>query len=782
MLRRGRQRTQRIIIKNLEVRIKNLEFCGSSWMQSVLNILEARISEVMDEVSGQTGCVALVRPATDARFGDYQVNGVMPLAKKLKTNPSELAQKIVAKLRPCELNLFNQLDQNDTKLNFATTGKLGDICQTPEIAGAGFINLRLKTDFVVDNLLQISRASENFGIEKVEKPKTIVVDFSGPNIAKEMHVGHLRSTIIGDCICRLLEFEGHKVIRQNHIGDWGTALGKVILGLWHMCMAEKHGGKPYYENDIEDLKIYANNKQELKNVCNRIYIRHEEDWEEDFIDKRGDGNKRFGPFLNDLKNKGDSKIWENITILYQYVNLLEESLVGLGLMTLTRVKKKSYNNNKENFEYISIPYETLSRHITAMLQKIDDKDNEQEKNAWTLVRRISIRYCQKVYKRLNVKLKSKDIRGESYYRRKKRLVSVVEDLRKAGLAMESEGAVCVFPEGFKTKEGKPLPFIIQKSDEAYLYQTTDLAALRYRVTGIEYERKTYKADEIIYVTDARQKQHFQMLFEVAKMAGWDIKQRTEDPSSPKGLRGAGGGQNKECRTENAECRKEDGGQRTEFVHVTFGSVLGEDGKPLKTRSGENVKLKELLDEAIERARKVVEEKNPGLSEDEKKSIANAVGIGAVKYADYTNNRTSDYIFSFDKMLAMEGNTAPYMQYAYARIRSIERKAGERNIDIERELAGIKTLSITEPSEIDLAKYLIRYGEAVSSSAGDYRPNYLTAYLYDLAQKFSSFYNDCPVLDASADKRPTRLLLCDLTARTIEHGLHNLLGIEVIEQM
>jgi arginyl-tRNA synthetase len=713
-------------------------------MQSILNILETRISKVLDEVSGQKGCSALVRPATDARFGDYQVNGVMPLAKKLKINPGELAKKILAKLKPCEPNLFNQLDQNDTKLNFATTGKLSDICQTPEIAGAGFINLRLKTDFVVDNLLQISRASENFGIEQVEPPKTIVVDFSAPNIAKEMHVGHLRSTIIGDCICRLLEFQGNNVIRQNHIGDWGTALGKVILGLWHMCMAEKRGGKPYYENDIEDLKLYAKNKQELKNVCNRIHRRHEEDWEEDFIEWRGDGKKHFGPFLSDLKNRGDSKIWEKITILYQYVNLLEESLVGLGLMTLTRVKKKSYNNSKFLFEYISIPYETLSRHITSMMQKIDDKDNEQEKKAWALVRRISIRYCQKIYKRLNVKLKSKDIRGESYYRKRKRLVLVVKDLRKAGLATESEGAICVFPEGFKTKEGDPLPFIIQKSDEAYLYATTDLAALRYRVTGIKYEGETYKVDEIIYVTDARQKQHFQMLFKVAEMANWAKQEMLH--------------------------------------HVMFGSVLGEDGKPLKTRSGENVKLKELLDEAIERARKVVEEKNPGLSEDEKKKIANAVGIGAVKYADYTNNRTSDYIFSFDKMLAMEGNTAPYMQYAYARVRSIQRKGRDKGIEVDKEIGGLKAILLTEPSELDLAKHLIRYGEAVSSAVIDYRPNYLTAYLYDLAQKFSSFYNDCPVLDASADKRPTRLLLCDLTAKTIEHGLHNLLGIEVIEQM
>jgi arginyl-tRNA synthetase len=304
--------------------------------------------------------------------------------------------------------------------------------------------------------------------------------------------------------------------------------------------------------------------------------------------------------------------------------------------------------------------------------------------------------------------------------------------------VESEGAVCVFPEGFKDKEGKPLPVIVQKSDGAYLYATTDLAALRYRVQKL-------KADRIIYVTDARQGLHFDMVFAVARMAGW---------AKPE----------------------------TELVHVTFGSVLGEDGKPLKTRSGENVKLKELLDEAVARARKVVEEKNQDLSAERKSEVANAVGIGAVKYADYSNNRTSDYIFSFDKMLAMEGNTAPYMQYAYARIRSIERKAQTRNVDIETELTGIKALNINEPSEVDLAKHLIRYGEAVQAAAADYRPNYLTSYLYDLAQKFNGFYTNCPVLDAGPDKRPTRLLLCDLTARTIEHGLHNLLGIEVIEQM
>ena len=268
--------------------------------------------------------------------------------------------------------------------------------------------------------------------------------------------------------------------------------------------------------------------------------------------------------------------------------------------------------------------------------------------------------------------------------------------------------------------------------------TTDLAAIRYRVGEL-------KADRIIYVTDARQSLHFEMVFAVARMAGW-----AKD--------------------------------KTELVHVTFGSVLGENGRPLKTRTGENVKLKDLLDEAVERANAVVEEKNPNLPENRKAEIAKAVGIGAVKYADYSNNRTSDYIFSFDKMLAMDGNTAPYMQYAYARIKSIERKAGTRGIDVEKELSSLKKLNLTEPAELDLAKYLIRYGEAIQAAAADYRPNYLTGYLYELAQRFSVFYTNCPVLDAQPGKRPTRLLLCDLTAKVIKHGLSELLGIEVVEQM
>jgi len=576
-------------------------------MKTVIDILEDRISAAMAAVSSQSGCAAIVQPATDAKFGDYQANGVMALAKKLKVDPRKLAEDVVKK------------------------SELDDICQPPEIAGPGFINLRLKPEFVAANLLEINKDAARLGIEKTDKPKTIVVDFSGPNIAKQMHVGHLRSTIIGDCICRVLEFEGHKVIRQNHIGDWGLQMGMMLY------------------KRVEDLAALENHYKTISDIM-----------------------------------VTDEDVTENV------------------------------------------------RKSTARLQQ----GHKAEKEYWERVRRATLKTCFEIYDMLGGVFTKEDVRGESFY--KDMLVGVVGELKKKKLAVESEGAVCIFPEGFKNKEGEALPLIVQKSDGAYLYATTDLAAIRYRISKL-------KADRIIYVTDARQKLHFEMVFATAHMAGWAK-------------------------------------EKSELIHVTFGSVLGEDGKPLKTREGENVKLKELLNEAVERAHKIVNEKNPDLPKDKKDEIAKAVGIGAVKYADFSNNRTSDYIFSFDKMLAMDGNTAPYMQYAYARIKSIERKAQTKQVPIEEELASVKKLSLSEPAEVDLAKYLIRYGEAVEAAAADYRPNYLTSYLYDLAQKFSAFYTNCPVLDAGPDKRPTRLLLCDLTARTIRHGLSELLGIEVVEQM
>jgi len=591
-------------------------------MKSIIDTLEERISAAMAEVAGQKS-PAIVRPATDAKFGDYQANGVMALAKELKADPRKLAEDVVRKL------------------------ELDDICQPPEVAGPGFINLRLKPEFVAANLLEINKDADRLGIDKTLKPQTVVVDFSGPNIAKQMHVGHLRSTIIGDCICRVLEFEGHKVIRQNHIGDWGTQFG-MLCALYDKRLLKLSGGVRAVSTSaiLGDLETFYKEASQL--------------------------------FDTDRK----------------FANTARAAVAGL------------HSGSGIWIEY------------------------------WKSIVKESKKHYQEIYGQLSVTLTDEHIRGESFY--KDKLADVVGELKSNEFAVESDGAVCVFPEGFKNKEGEPLPLIVQKSDGAYLYATTDLAAIKYRVDEL-------KADRIIYVTDARQKLHFEMVFAVARMAGL---------AKPE----------------------------TELIHVTFGSVLGEGGKPLKTREGENVKLKDLLDEAIEKAKTIVKEKNPDLPEEQKDRIAKAVGVGAVKYADYSNNRTSDYIFSFNKMLAMDGNTAPYMQYAYARIKSIERKAQTKQVPIEDELAGVKKLSLSEPAEVDLAKHLIRYGEAIEAAAADYRPNYLTAYLYELAQKFSAFYTNCPVLDAGPDKRPTRLLLCDLTAKTIRHGLSELLGIEVVEQM
>ena len=599
-------------------------------MKRLTDILEQHVSQAIQTVTGQPDCPALVALSKNPTFGDYQANGVMAAAKKMKTNPRQLAEQIIGQL------------------------ELDDICEPPEIAGPGFINLRLKDDFLANRLLQINTDKDRLGIEKVETPKTVVVDYSGPNIAKQMHVGHLRSTIIGDCISRLYDFEGHSVVRQNHIGDWGTQFGML-------CAL------------MERKALEAGDKGEMSEVPVKI---------------------------------------ENLELFYQEAKALFDS--------------------DEDFA-------NTSRDA---ISKLHSGDTWWLKR-WKKIVEESRKHYQPIYGILGVNLTQDDECGESFYADK--LAGVIEQLKDKGIAIASDGAMCVFPEGFTNKEGNPLPFIIQKSDGAFLYATTDLAALQYRIQGIEYRNNIYKADKIIYVTDARQALHFQMLFATAKLAGW-----TND--------------------------------EIELMHVTFGTMLGTDGKPFKTRTGGTVKLKDLLEEAVQRATAVVEEKNPDLPDEQKKEIARVVGIGAVKYADYSNNRNSDFIFSFDKMLAMEGNTAPYMQYAYARIKSIERKAVKKEMDIQNELANVRQLTFTDDAEKELGKMLIRYDQAIAIAAEECRPNYLTSYLYDLAQAFSRFYNACPVLKADADQQSVRLLLCDLTARTIRHGLTQLLGIEVVEQM
>jgi arginyl-tRNA synthetase len=589
-------------------------------MIPVNQILEKKISQAIEAQTGKKDLAAMVKPAADPKFGHYQANGIMAAAKKTKQNPRQLAEKVVENLN------------------------LHDISQTPQIAGPGFINITLKPEYIKASLIRILQDSRRLAVDKTPNPQKTVVDFSGPNIAKQMHVGHLRSTIIGDCICRIYEFLGHQVIRQNHIGDWGTQFGMLIALL----------------------------RRKYPKIIQNPQAAQIADLEQ---------------FYKDAKQLCDSN---------------------------------------PDFE----------KHARMEVVKLHEHDPDTIK-IWQHIVDQSRKHYQPIYDKLNVKLDRSSERGESFYAEK--LGDTVNDLKEKGIAQISDQAVCVFPPGFKNKDDKPLPFIIQKSDGAFLYATTDLAALHYRI-------KELNAKHIIYVTDARQQLHFNMLFAVAQMAEW---------------------------TKNVK-----------LEHITFGTMLGEDGKPFKTRSGQNVKLNDLLSQAVNLARNIVEQKNPSLSNDEKEKIADAVGIGAVKYADYSNNRNSDYVFSFEKMLAMDGNTAPYMQYAHARVRSIERKAAHKGIDVDSVLKNLteQNLNIQETPEMDLAVHLLRYSEAISAAAADCRPNYLTQYLYDLAQKFSTFYNNCPVINADQQKLPARMLLCRLTANTIAHGMKELLAIEVPQRM
>ena len=437
-------------------------------MRSAVAILEQRITRAMREVCGMDGFAAIVRPAKDPKFGDYQANGIMALAKSLKRNPRELAAEVVAAV------------------------DLADICETPEVAGPGFINLRLTSEFIAASLMDIFHDPVRLGIEPVGDPKRTVVDFSSPNIAKEMHVGHLRSTILGDCICRVLAFVGHEVIRQNHIGDWGRQFGRVLLGLWHMCMGRARGDL-YYEVELRQLRSAAADPEAVEALCRRIRDRHEEDWRRDSDKTLGDGERLFKPFLKELSAFDVDEMWRQFLGAYQFVSALEDAAETMDMEIPVRGG--------------TVRYGLLSRHVTTMLQDLGRPENEQERMAWEQVRELSLRHCDEIYRRLGITFDDDEIRGESFYH--DRLGDVVKDLREQGLAVESDGAICIFPDGFKTKEGEPLPLIVRKSDGAYLYATTDLAAVRYRV-------KQLKARRVVYVTDARQGLHFEMFFAVAR--------------------------------------------------------------------------------------------------------------------------------------------------------------------------------------------------------------------------------------------------------------------------
>jgi arginyl-tRNA synthetase len=569
-------------------------------MASAPEIIADAVEQALRSAVGSDNAgPAMIRPCTDPKFGDYQANGIMAVAKRLGQNPHALAEKVIAQLQ------------------------VSEVSEPPTVAGAGFINFRLKPSFVTGQIAAAAK-DERLGVPAVATPKTVVIDFSSPNVAKQMHVGHIRSTIIGDCLARVLRFLGHHVITDNHIGDWGTQFGMLILG-----------------------------------------------W------------KRFRD---------------------------DEALKKDPIAELERLYK--HVNAQEN----------LRDDAKAELVKLQrgDKENEEIYRKMYLV---SMREFANTYQRLGVKFDH--TLGEQFYN--PMLRDVVEELRHLQIARESEGAICIFFED-NPELKTAAPLLIQKADGAFLYGTTDMATLKYRIDQ-------WHPDEVIYVTDARQQLHFKQVFATAR----------------KWLKNV-----------------------PELRHVYFGSILGEDGKPLRTRDGTPVKLTQLLDEAEERALAVVTEKNPELAAETQEQIARAVGIGAIKYADLSQNRTTDYVFSWQKMLAMTGNTAPYMQYAYVRVQSIFRKAGHTKTDS----AGI---TLEHPAELDLAKHILRFPETLHAVADDDKPNWLTSYLYDLSNKFSTFYEICPVLQSEEPTRSSRLLLCRLTADVIKHGL-NLLGIDVIEQM
>jgi len=623
----------------------------------------------------------LVRPCPDPKFGDYQTSAIMALAKPRKLNPRQLATDVLARL------------------------DLRELCEPVEIAGPGFLNFRLKLPAVMEALTSAARGEHLF-FAKAAQPRTVVVDFSSPNVAKPMHVGHIRSTILGDSLARLLRLLGHRVITDNHIGDWGTQFGMLLVG---------------WKRELDRAALQVDAISELERIYKTIQAEIRQQTKEWL-------RKHYSAEIGEGLAKG-----------------LDEDEVHRRILAALPANKGLNISTTD----------VASRQELVKLQAGD----AENLRIWREMLALSQEQFDAIYGRLGVKFDH--TLGESFYN--PRLPALVEDLVAKGIARESEGALAVFFEDIP--QLKEHPALIRKSDGGFNYTTTDLATLAHRL-------QTWRPDEIIYVTDGRQQLHFQQVF--AAFRKW------QSLAPPEG---------RVTRVPNPD-RKDLGlsalvppKNEVKLAHVWFGSILGEDGKPFKTRSGETVKLGDLLDEAEERAFQVVKKKQLARSEEDRvpealwPEIARVVGLGAVKYADLLPNRQSDYVFSWDKMLALNGNTAPYLQYAYARIRSIFRKAAGTS-NIQHPTSNIQ-LSASE--ELALARHLLNFGLVLEAAVEEFRPNFICNYLYDLAGRFSAFYENCPVLKAEANERASRLTLCELTARVLQQGL-NALGIEVLDQM
>lgn len=649
--------------------------------------LRSRLRNALQElVSDPQPFVDLLRPAQDSRFGDFQANCAMPLGKQLGTPPRDVAAQIVSRL------------------------DVADLCEPPEIAGPGFINLRLKTQTLTTATTALV-TDDRLGVPEVAQPRTFVIDYSGPNVAKPMHVGHLRSTVIGHALDRTLRFLGHRVISDNHIGDWGTQFGMIIYGYKHFRDAAAYAAGPVHElarlyrlvNQLGDYHTLTRQRPELVARISQI-------------------DTELAAARAASAAKPEDKD------LARAVKKLQSDLAAARDAVASADKKLSAVDSDPQLKALADAHPQiaeLARQETAKLHA-GDVENLQ---LWETFIPQCLAALAGMYQRFGVKF---DLTlGESYYN--PMLSGVVDDLRQRGLAVESDGAICVFIEG------NAAPFIIRKADGAFTYATTDLATVRYRVDELH-------ADAILYVVDARQAEHFQLLFETCRRIGLaDV----------------------------------------ELKHVSFGTILGEDRRPFKTRSGDTVGLESLLDEAVEHARAIVDANDdakpngPELDPPTRAAVAEIVGMGGIIYADLHHNRDSDYVFSWEKMLAKTGDTATYIQYAYARVRGIFAKDQLDAAELRQSGASLR---LESPAERQLALQLNRFGAALDDVVSDYRPNQLTQYLFDLANGFATFYEQCPVLkETDTELRSSRLLLCDLTARVLRRGL-DLLGIGVAEKM
>jgi arginyl-tRNA synthetase len=655
-------------------------------LAALKNCFRPALTTLVAESAKLAELLEMIRHAQDPKFGDYQANFAMPLGKQLGKPPREVAAQVVEQAQ----------------------ATLEELCQPAEIAGPGFINLRLRDDWLAGQLNQAVH-DERLGIPPANEPRTIVVDYSSPNVAKPMHVGHIRSTVIGDALTRTLRFLGHQVTSDNHVGDWGTQFGMIIYGYKHFVDRVAYQGNPVAELGrlyklVHRLVEYRESLQALPQLQERLVQRAAEVERLKAQPKSGDksADKKTAQAVAKAQDSHKAQV-EEIAAVEKKIAAVESD------PQLSRLAAQHTDISE------AVLHETAKLHA-------DDPENLRLWHEFLPFCRDEI---ARVYRRLNVRFDYEY--GESFYHN--RLAAVVEDLRNKGLAVDSQGAVCVFVDGFET------PMIVQKKDGAFLYATTDLATIQFR-------KETWRPQAILYVVDHRQSEHFDKLFAVARKWGYtDV----------------------------------------ELQHVKFGTVMGADGKPFKTREGAAAGLESLLEEAVNRAAAVVAENDTDghLSPEQRREIAEVVGIGALKYADLSQNRTTDYVFSYDKMLLMNGNTATYMQYSYARVRSIFAKGG---FDAANVRASGAKIVLTHPAERALGLQLLRLAEALDQVEAESMPHNLTGYLFDVAKAYSAFFEQCPVLRAESDAvRSSRLLMCDLTARTIKLGL-DLLGIQVVERM